>query len=115
MLPQGWWITDFFFTSVTKYLEKKQLKKAGVILAYSGVSSSSQQESHGDSSLRQLATLSPSQKERDGCCWTHFPLFNWSRTPAHGTVLPTLRVEIPTSINLIRNSLTDMPRGLFLW
>lgn len=45
----------------------------------------------------------PSQEaERDEhWCSASFLLFMQSRTPAHGVVLPTFRVDLPTSVSLI--------------
>lgn len=38
-----------------------------------------------------------------------------SESPPHWMLLPTCRVGFLISINLLRNSLTDMPKGLFPW
>lgn len=41
---------------------------------------------------------------------TFHPVRKQTETGAQGLVLPTVRVALPTSINLTRTIITDMPR-----
>lgn len=52
------------------------------------------------------------EAERDDAVLSSFSPSMQSGPPAHGMAPPTVRAGLPTSINLIYNSLTDTPRRL---
>lgn len=96
-------IIAYFFVVVTKYLDKCNLRKDELILAYVSRVQSTWEGKHGGRSVRQLVTSHSKSGSRECgvvALSSLFPLIN-SGTRAEGMVLPTLRVGFSISVNLI--------------